>query len=275
VLRRQYAHVGPGVIADHMDLCGLSRCLLVPVVRRGADPAEQERLAFDLYAPDPRFALAFCPPPPGTAAEAMESIQAARARHPIRAVKVNANVQGLDLASPAGKASLAHLLSACRALSLPLVVHGGVSRLLEDPRGRSFASLENLESFAWRAAAVPVVLCHAGLFGCPSAVVEALWPRLARLLAQNDNVLVDLSGLSAATLRVVLERVDPGRIVFGSDALYFPPWSAVVRVLFTLEQLGLPVESTFAQLAGANPERHLFGGANPAQSVSDGSPHAH
>jgi hypothetical protein len=259
LLRRQYAHLGPRVLADGMALCGIGRSLLIPVVRPGADPAEQVRLTCDLYGADERFRLAWCPRLPAGEAEILAEVRGALARWPIRALKLNANIQGLDLATGEGRAALGHLVAACRATALPLIVHGGISRLLQDPRGRAFAALHNLADVAWRETGTPVVLCHAGLFGCPSGAVEALLPTLARMLADHDNLLVDVSGLSFTALCAVLRRFDPTRVVFGSDALYFPQWSAVVKVLFALDELGLPVAETFGMLAGTNPAR-LFPG---------------
>jgi hypothetical protein len=258
MMRKQYAHIGPRVVADQMALSGIGRSLLIPVVRPGADPAEQDRLMFDIYGDDPRFAFAYCPLELSSEAGTVAEVQAVRARHPLRALKVNANIQCIDVASRDGRARIEHLIGAGRATGLPLVVHGGISRLLEDPRGRAFAALDRLAPLPWRESGTPVVISHAGMFGCSSAQVEALAPVLARLLADNDNVLVDISGLSGPTLCAVLARVERERIVFGSDALYFPQWSAVVKLFHALDQLGLPVEETFAEIAGTNPARHLF-----------------
>jgi len=258
MMRKQYAHMGPRVVADHMELSGIGKSLLIPVHRPGADPAEQARLMFDVYGDDPRFAFAYCPRALGSEAEATAELRSVAALHPLTAVKVNANIQAIDVATEPGRACLEHLMAACRTVALPMIVHGGVSRLLKDPRARSFAALENLCSVPWRAAGVPVVICHAGMFGSAPSELDTLLPRLLRLMADNPNLLVDISGLSFTTLCAVLEQVDRTRVVFGSDALYFPQWSAVVKVLHALDQLGLPIRETFAMLAGTNPAQHIF-----------------
>ena len=258
MMRKHYAHIGPRVVADQMALCGIGKSLLIPVVRPGSDPAEQARLMFDLYGDDPRFEFAYCPVSLGSEARAVEEIRGVTAQHPLRAIKVNANIQGIDVASPGGRSCLEHLMAACRVTALPMIVHGGISRLLKHPRGRAFAALGTLASIPWRDSGTPVVISHAGMFGCSSAQVAALLPVLERLLSDNDNVMVDISGLSVPTLCAVLGRIDGARVVFGSDALYFPQWSAVVKVLHALDLLGMPVQETFAMLAGTNPARHLF-----------------
>lgn len=258
MMRKQYAHIGPQVVADHMTLSGIGRSLLIPVVRRGGDPAEQARLMFELYGDDPRFDFAYCPVSLGSEAEAIAEVRSVAAVHPLRALKINANIQGIDVASPGGRACLEHFIAAGRALALPLVVHGGISRLLEDPAGRAYAALDSLAVVDWRASGAPVVLSHAGLFGCSSAEVAALLPTLEGLLAVNSNVLVDISGLSVPTLCALLGRIDLARVVFGSDALYFPQWSAVVKLLHAFDRLGLALPETFGLVAGTNPARHLF-----------------
>jgi len=259
--RRHYEHIGPRVLGDQMALSGISRSLLIPVIRKDSDRSEQRRLMFDIYADDDRFGFAYCaccPPsavdPTGTVAD----IRDVAARHQLRALKVNPNIQGIDLSTHDGRRRMEIVLAASRTTGLPMIVHGGISRLLKDPRCRAFARLENLLSVDWRSAEVPVVICHAGLFGCPSCDMDALMPKLEQLLARNDNVLVDISGLPVGTLRAVLTRIDGERIVFGSDALYFPQWSAVVKLLYALEQNGQPVEEMFVKVAGTNPSRRLF-----------------
>ncbi len=258
MLRKQYAHIGPRVLGDHMALSGIGKSLLIPVTRPGSEPSEQARMMFDRYSGDPRFDFAYCPSLPGSLEEALAELEPVRSEHPLRALKINANIQGLDMSADGVRAGLEHLLAACRATGLPLIVHGGISRLLPDPSCQRYASLDKLARIPWGAAETTVVLCHAGLFGCPSEQVRALMPVLERLLDEHPRLLVDVSGLAFATLCALFERLDPERMVFGSDALYFPQWSAVVKVLLALEQTGLPVEERFAMLAGSTPQRSLW-----------------
>lgn len=268
--RRSYAHVGPRVMGDHLALAGLARCLLIPVLRPTAEPDRAFRLMFDLYRDDPRFTFAYCPPRGVSEADLVLEIDRLLARHPLRALKFNANVQGIDLAREEGREHVRRLLSACRATDLPLLVHGGVSHVLEDPSGRAFASMDNLASFEWRQAKAPVVLCHAGMFGCTADEVDGLLPRLERLLAANDNLFVEVSGLGFDALEAVLDRIDGERLVFGSDGLYFPPWSAVVRVLHAYERLKRNVGDEFVRMAGTNPARHVFREPRPSRLATAG-----
>jgi predicted TIM-barrel fold metal-dependent hydrolase len=258
MMRKQYAHMGPRVVADGMALSGIGESLLIPVWRPGADPDEQARSMLEIYGDDPRFAFAYCPALPADEAAIVAEIRAVTAAHPLRAIKINANIQGIDLSSSQGREAMERLMAACRSTALPMIVHGGISRLLPDPAGRAFASLDKLAALDWQAAGVPVVISHAGLFGCSSSEVEALLPVLTRMLDRHERLLVDVSGLSVPTLDAVLGALPPSRMVFGSDALYFPQWSAVVKLLHAMDRRGMPVEETFATVAGDTPARHIF-----------------
>ncbi|MCX5744253.1 MAG: AMP-binding protein, partial [Proteobacteria bacterium] len=256
--RKLYAQIGPRVLADHMVHSGIRTSLLIPVVPAGSDGAEQFRLMFELYPTgDGRFAFAYCPPASVPTDELLAEIRRVAARYPLTALKVHPNLQHLDLTSTDGRDRLDVLLVACAATHLPLMVHGGLSTVHAVSGATTYATLDHLMTIDWRRAGVPIILGHAGLFGHAFDDSTALLAKLQRVLSANDNVVVDLSGLGFDTLCKVLGEVDHDRIVFGSDALYFPQWAAVVKLLHALETIGVAAQDTFAKLAGTNAEHAL------------------
>ena len=259
--KKLYGHIGPRVLADHMRLSGISKSLLIPVVRPDSDGTEQFRLMFNLYQNDEWFWFAYCVPNSIAAQDILADVQRIAAEVPLHALKIHPNIQQINLATAKGQERLHSVLSACQKFTLPLIVHGGVSRVLEDPSSRAYAALDNLLHVDWRHASTPVVISHAGMFGDSPFEKADLLHKLQRLLSVNDNVWVDISGLSFDMLCDVLRHVDRERIVFGSDALYFPQWSAVVKVLYALKSLGLQAEEIFGKLAGINPARVLQAGS--------------
>ena len=255
--KKLYAHIGPRVLADHMRLSGISKSLLVPVLRPDSSGNEQFRLMFDLYQGDKHFCFSYCLPNTIAGPDIISEIQRVATQYPLHALKVHPNIQQIDLATEQGQQRMQDILAACQTVALPLIVHGGISRVLADSRSRAFAALDNLLLVDWRRAVTPVIISHAGMFGYSSSESAELLHKLQQLLSANDNVLVDISGLGFDTLCAVLRHIDHKRIVFGSDALYFPQWSAVVKVLYALESLGLQADEIFIKLAGTNPARVL------------------
>lgn len=256
--KRYYAHIGPRVFADHMKLSGINRNLFIPVVQPDCDGREQFRLMFDLYQDDERFYFAYCPPKSVAAKDLLRNIQSVVAQYQVKAIKINPNIQEVDLSLPAGQEWAKHLFYACQALKLPLMIHGGISTVTSRDCACGFATIDNLLPLPWCDIKVPVVLSHAGLFGSRSSELDILMPKLLCILENNSNVLVDISGLHFDILCAVLEQIDHDRIVFGSDALYFPQWSAVAKVLHALDITSNKAEESFVQIAGTNPEKLLL-----------------
>jgi len=260
--KKLYGHIGPRVLGDHMLLSGISKSLLIPVAQPDSDGTEQFRLMFNLYQNDERFWFAYCVPNAIAAQDIAVDIQRVSAEVPLHALKIHPNIQQINIATAKGQERMQIVLAACQRFNLPLIIHGGISRVLEDPSSRAYAALDNLLHVDWRCASTPVVISHAGMFGDSSVEKADLLHKLQRLLSANDNVWVDISGLGFDALCDVLHHVDHDRIVFGSDALYFPQWSAVVKVLYALQSLGLQAEEIFSRLAGIT----------PAKVFQDGSP---
>ena len=82
---------------------------------------------------------------------------------------------------------------------------------------------------------------------------------LSALLARHDNLVTDTSGLDYPVLVAMLRRLDPARVVFGSDALYTPMWKSLVMVLRALEAAGHDPVACFPSIAGETARRMNLG----------------
>ncbi len=254
-VRRLYAHTGPRVLGDQMALAGVDRALLLPVVRPGDDDPFPAMAA--MFGDDPRFALGYCPPPSLTD-DAIGAAVAAAAAAGAVAIKVHPAISDIPLADGAGVRRLEHILAASRASGLAVVVHGGLSPQCSDPDAVAHADLANLRHVDWSLTDRPVVVAHAGAFGYSHAEVEAdVLPLLMALMERHDHLMTDLSGLDTATLCTALGRLDLDRVVFGSDALYFAPWEAMVRLALALEEAVSDGDEAFLKVACLNPARLL------------------
>jgi predicted TIM-barrel fold metal-dependent hydrolase len=84
-------------------------------------------------------------------------------------------------------------------------------------------------------------------------VESRLLQRLEKLLHRYDHLSVDISALSAEVIGLVLSRVTPERIVFGSDALYELPWKSLIRLFVALEKVaGSQAEELLVRIAATN-----------------------
>jgi predicted TIM-barrel fold metal-dependent hydrolase len=255
-VRRLYAHTGPRVLGDQMALAQVDRALLLPVA--GADSPDPFPAMAAMYGGDPRFALGYCVPPSledggiaGAVADAVEG-------HGAVAIKVHPAITGIPLDEDSGIRRLEHILDASRASGVSVVVHGGLSPQCKDTDAVAHGDLSRLRNVDWGITDQPVVIAHAGAFGHSlGEVIDGVLPRLSRLMARHDHLMTDLSGLDSTTLAVVLGRLDLDRVVFGSDALYFAPWEAMVRLALALEDAVPDVEDAFLKIASLNPLRLL------------------
>ena len=122
------------------------------------------------------------------------------------------------------------------------------------------------------------MIAHCGIFGCGGDEIAAEGiptlkadPRPARQRPRRHlrSEPAPCSSDAAA--------LDHERIVFGSDALYFSMWRAVVTLLHALRTAGFPLEDSFARIAAHNARTRLrlgTGGrsAPPPGAVNGPSP---
>jgi predicted TIM-barrel fold metal-dependent hydrolase len=256
--RKLYAHIGPRIFIDQMNLSGLSKVLLLPVVHPSSHGVEQVRWMFDLYKGDERFLFGYCIPNSVRDQDILPVIKNAIRDYQIKAIKVHPNITGIDLATKKGKQRIESILDACQKARMPLIIHGGVSPVLKNPGAKNYASLDNLGQIKWAMMDTPLVISHAGMMGCSVAEAKEKMPLLKRILAANDNVMIDISALGVDVLCLIFKQIDHQKILFGSDAIYFAQWSAVANFFYALRESVSNPEDSFIRIAGMNPAICLF-----------------
>ncbi len=262
-VRRLYAHTGPAVLADHLGLAHVGRCLLLPVAH-AADDGQLDRMA-EIFGDDPRFLFGYCPPDGLPDEGIADAVDQAVARHDVKVIKLHPGVSEIDVRRAADMARVERVLEASRLHRLGVVIHAGRSPHAAQPAAVDYGTLDRLREVDWSITDRPVVLAHAGAFGYPGpdAEVEVV-PRLVALLARHDHLRVDLAGLGVTAMRAVLGHVDLARVLFGSDALYYAPCETMVRLAHALERSGIDVGEGVRAVAGRNPARLVGAGETPS-----------
>ena len=269
-LRRLYLHTGPRVFGDQMELSGIGRSVLLPVAAAGGGDEEQVRLLAEIFGRDRRFVLGCCVPA-GTADERIEAtVRAAVVGRRARIIKIHPDLSAIDVGSRPGRERIERILDAARGNRCPVIVHGGRSSAPADG-GCDCATMAKLTQVDWSIARQPVVIAHAGAFGCALAEVrEQVFPALKPLLAKHPNLMLDLSGLDPEPMRFLLGKLDPDRLLFGSDSLYFSQWKSLAVFFRTLrDSPHHPIEA-FIKIAAHNPQQIFKGGEHlDAESTQD------
>ena len=258
-VRRLYAHTGPRVIGDQLALAGVDRAVLLPVALPGRGDPFPAMAA--MFGEDPRFVLGYCPPPHLADDDIGDAVRDAVQNHGAAVLKVHPSVSAIPLADDPGIQRLECILDASRANGVGVVIHGGLSPQCADPDAVAHGELTRLRNVDWSITDQPVIVAHAGAFGHRiDEVIGDVLPRLLTLMERHDHLMTDLSGLDVPTLVAVLERLDLDRVVFGSDALYFAPWEAMVRFALALEEAVSDVDEAFLKVTSLNPTRLLESG---------------
>ena len=78
------------------------------------------------------------------------------------------------------------------------------------------------------------------------------------LLSKYNHMVVDTSGISLEIMKSVVSRIDIDRILFGSDALYFPTWVTLVRLMVSLENESSTPDEDFYGVVSVNVNRYIF-----------------
>jgi hypothetical protein len=253
-LRRLYVHTGPRCFGDQLLLGGISRGLLLPVTRPGTDADKDMTLLTRIFADDSRFLLGYSIPVETAEAEIEATLFRAIRLWKIRAVKVHPCLSAINLCTAAGVSRIEAILAAAGKAGLPVIIHGGTYPNIVDPCAPCFGLLENMNRIDFNLTPYPVIIAHAGAFGLDRQQVESLiLPRLENLLRRYDHLSVDVSALSAEIMVLLLSRIAPERIVFGSDALYELPWKALLRLFIALEKAAVgPAEELLVCIAATN-----------------------
>ncbi len=265
--RFTYNHTGPKVFKDQIDLVGLSGALLLPVARTSGKAHEMSEVARTMFQKDQRF-LPGCAFPVGLQPEQLvDYYHHARANYGALAVKLHPNLAAIDPVSRTGQELIQASLSAAGALDLPTIIHTGRTPCIEPAASREYGTIPHLASMDWTVSAAPVILAHAGCYGLTLSESEETLPILDELLEKHPNLMADVSNLEPPILRLVLEKISPERLIFGSDALYIPIWKAWLRFLQVLRTVSAHPEEDLVRMAALNPVQCL-GLANRSRVLS-------
>ena len=258
-LRRLYVHTGPRCFGDQLLLGGISRGLLLPVTRPGTNVDQEMALLASIFGDDPRFLFGYSVPVETAGSEIAATVQRAMRLWDIRAINVHPCLSGIDLCAASGRARLEAIRTAAGKAGLPVIIHGGAYPGIAEPCGPCFGLLENMDRIDFDLTPHPVIIAHAGAFGLDrQEAASSLLPRLENLLQRYDHLSVDVSALSAEVIGLVLSRIAPERIVFGSDALYELPWKSLIRLFVALEKAsGGRAEELLVRIAATNPDQML------------------
>jgi len=256
-MRRLFAHTGPQCWLDHARLSGMFRFVLLPVAQPGRTADARMAEMAEMFGSDPQFLLGYSLPNTLAPELVEEDIQRAIKNYDIRVLKVHPTLSGHDLTAAEGRGRVDALLKTAQNACLPVILHGGVSPSMRyPPEACQQGELDNLAKLDLGATDRPVVIAHAGAFGIGGEEFERrVLPQLHNLLSTFNHLLVDTSALSVDVLSVLLDQVEPERIVFGSDAFYEPSWKAAVKLYWVLERKFSRPAELFAQIAGENPEK--------------------
>ena len=258
--RRIYAHTGPKVLGDLLELACIDEALLLPVMR--SDEVDDGQIAQmrRMFGGDQRFHFGYCLSNSVPNDRIVEHLREVVADCPVRVLKIHPAVTGIDLGSAAGKERVEAMLEASRLTGLKVLIHGGLSPDCARRENSSYAAIANLLPIDWGITPETVIIAHAGCFGYPFDQVRAeVMPRMQGLLERFPHLMVDTSGANIDVLEQILIRVGRNRIVFGSDALYETPWFAMVKLWCALKAGVKDPEEGLLQIAGLNPARLLYG----------------
>jgi predicted TIM-barrel fold metal-dependent hydrolase len=255
--RLAYTHTGPKVLADQLDVAGLAGALLLPVARIPGAAENLAQVSAHLFPDDGRL-LPGCAFPIGIPPDKLDSFfRSARETRGIRAIKLHPNLTGVDPLTESGRDLIEAMLAAAGSLDLPVVVHGGRTLALEPAACREYGTLAHLANVDWSVSSAPVIIAHGGLYSLTEEEAIAALDALERLFERHPNLMADTSNLEPPALRLVLEKVDRNRLVFGSDALYIPIWKSWVRFLQTLRLVSQHPDDDLIRIASLNPIRCL------------------
>jgi predicted TIM-barrel fold metal-dependent hydrolase len=255
--RLTYNHTGPKVLTDQIDLVGLSGALLLPVARTAGKAEEMLEVSQKMFEKEIRL-FSGCALPIGIQPDKLaDFFRFAHQRNGIRAIKFHHNLTGIDPLTKKGEELTNATLAAAGELNLPIVVHGGRSPGIEPIESREYGIISRLANVDWSISIAPVILAHAGCHGLTHAESIGAISVLNNLFEKHSNLMADTSNLEPPILQLVLEKISPTRLVFGSDALYVPIWKAWLRFLESLQLVSAHPDDDLIRIASINSIRCL------------------
>ena len=259
-LSKTYSHTGPTVFEMQMALSHIDKVLLLPVAPAVGSVDYQMDEMEKMFGRYQKFCFGWSVPNSVSNEAICASAEKAFHRFDIKAIKLHPNITKIDVNSKQGKDRVDRILNTCRELSLPLIVHGGMSHLAGKSETSAYSDINHLSRIDWSSSCSTVVIAHAGAYNCEYSEIENhILPALDRLLLAHENLMIDVSGLDIDALILVLRRINIDRILFGSDALYEPQWLAVVKLLIGLKTTMKNFEEAFIRITSINPAQSVFG----------------
>lgn len=259
LVRRIYSHTGPYVFKKHMGLCGIDKSLLLPVAPASGSIEDQMLSMARIYGSDKRFEVGTSIPNSIKNADIYPFINETIKKHGIKAVKIHPNITEIKIGSSSGKQRIDALLTACGEFGIPLIVHGGKSKVLKNSAASEYGSIDNLKHINWGLCKSTVVIAHAGGYSCTfNEIEQEIMPHLKKMLRSHDNLMVDIAALDITVLKRIFRDIESDRILFGSDALYEQQWASVVKIMHALTQTVSTPEDKFIQMASINPSKFIF-----------------
>lgn len=255
--RLTYTHLGPVVLKDQLDVVGLTGALLLPVARVPGVAENLLQVTGHMFPKDGRL-FPGCAFPIGIPPDNLDSFfREAYDTWRIRAIKLHPNLAAIDPLSDLGRECIEAMLAVAGSLDLPVVIHGGRTLALEPTECREYGTLPHLANVDWSLSSAPVIIAHCGLYCLTEEEAIAALDVLDGLFERYPNLMADTSNLEPPILRLVLERIDRNRLLYGSDALYIPIWKSWIRFLHTLSLVTQHPEADLIRIASLNPIRCL------------------
>lgn len=251
--RLKYTHTGPRVVCDQLQAAGLTNALILPVTRMAGAAQSMLEATARIFLTNEHLLIG-CPFPLGLPAnELFEFFRTARDQYGIRAIKLHPNLAGIDPLDPKDHQLIESTLEAAGKLGLPLIIHTGRTAVLKPSDESEFGTLSRLETINWGRSASPVVFAHAGCHDLTEEEAREALSILNTLFQKYSNLMANTANLSPALLRLVLDKTDDSRLLFGSDAFYVPTWKAWLKFLYTLREVSVRPEDDLIRIASLNP----------------------
>ncbi|MCK4507309.1 MAG: amidohydrolase family protein, partial [Desulfuromonadales bacterium] len=186
-MRQLYLHTGPQVFIDQMLLSGVDRVLLLPVSSEGTSMDEQMTQMAEMFGHDDRFAFGFSVPYDIKNNQVKAAIDDAVKQYAIKAIKLHPAISDINLQERDGLERVESILRSCREHGLSIIIHGGKSPDIKETSKTTFGELCNLDRVDWSLSGNPVVIAHAGVYGCRENTFGPIIQRLQTMMAKHDN----------------------------------------------------------------------------------------
>jgi len=273
--RRSYSHTGPMVFGDQMNLCGIDKALMLPVMGKDEVGGGQLKAISEMFGGDERFLFGYCVPNDIQNDQVEKDVRHVVAEYDVRVLKIHPSVTGIDLGRREGIDRVEAILDAAGKCGLKTIIHGGMSPDCTNDQALSYGTINNLKRIDWSITPEAVVIAHGGCYGhSPDDACGNIIPGMVKLFQRHDNLFIDTSGVGFDVLCHLLKCFDLERILFGSDALYEKQWVAIVRLWQALQRSVKMHEDALFGIVSTNPGKFFGGKGNPLKESREWVPSA-